>query len=204
MQLRKQFAYNPPLAKKNSMTTTTDKSAPSDAASSVVDSSADANALSAAASSAAGESASSSADLRRRKGPGKSPYTPNAGEKYMSSKQRNFFRDALVRTRTGLVRGMEKTVTHMREEPKAIPDENDRASKESEFAVELRERDRDRALLRKVDKALEMLATSDGGYGFCEECGCEIGVERLLARPVATLCIECKRLQEQREKMHIA
>jgi DnaK suppressor protein len=139
------------------------------------------------------------AKRRRRLDP---DYVPHAGESYMSAKQRAYFENALIRMRADLMLGVEKTVSHMQEGPKSIPDENDRASKESEFAIELRERDRDRSLLRKIERALN--AIHSGDYGKCEECSCPIGVARLIARPVATLCIECKRLQEQREKMHLA
>ena len=136
---------------------------------------------------------------RRRLDP---DYVPRVDEPYMSAKQLAWFENALLQMRAELMLGVEKTVSHMQEGPKSIPDENDRASKESEFAIELRERDRDRSLLRKIDRALS--AIQSGDYGKCDECACPIGVERLIARPVAALCIECKRLQEQREKMHLA
>ena len=125
-------------------------------------------------------------------------YVPNESEKYMSKRQLRFFQRRIEGMREDIGQGVERTMASMQEEAGAIPDDNDRASKESEFAVELRQRDRDRRLLGKISRALEGI--EDGGFGYCEECGDPIGVARLLARPVASLCIECKDLQERLEK----
>ena len=131
-------------------------------------------------------------------GEGGGGYVPSENEKYMSKRQLQFFRRRIERMREEIERGVERTVANMQEEASAIPDDNDRASKESEFAVELRERDRDRRLLGKISRALA--AIEDGSFGYCEECGDPVGVARLLARPVASLCIECKDLQERLEQ----
>ena len=125
-------------------------------------------------------------------------YHPRAAESYMCARQIEHFREVFEAIRHEINFGMDLTVTHMRESPNTIPDENDRASKESEFTIELRERDRDRNLLSKVVRALGRIQTGD--FGFCESCDDPIGLDRLLARPVTTMCIECKRLQEYREK----
>jgi DnaK suppressor protein len=93
---------------------------------------------------------------------------------------------------------VDRTVHHMQDEAANFPDPNDRASQESEFSMELRTRDRERKLLKKINESLDLI--DDGEYGFCESCGVEIGVRRLEARPTATLCIDCKTLDEIREK----
>ena len=131
-------------------------------------------------------------------GAGLEGYTPSEEEKYMSRRQLQFFREQIEKMREGIGQGVERTMASMQEEAGAIPDDNDRASKESEFAVELRQRDRDRRLLAKISRALEGIES--GNFGYCDECGDPIGVARLLARPVASLCIECKDLQERLEK----
>ena len=128
-------------------------------------------------------------------------YVPSDDEKYMSHRQLRYFRGRLERMRDDITRGVRRTVTSMRESASSIPDDNDRASKESEFAVELRERDRDRRLQEKISRALAAIGVGD--FGFCGECGDPIGVPRLLARPVATLCIECKDLRERQEKKRL-
>ena len=125
-------------------------------------------------------------------------YTPDESEKYMSKRQLQFFRRRIEGMREDIGQGLERTMASMQEEAGAIPDDNDRASKESEFAVELRQRDRDRRLLGKISRALDGI--ENGTFGYCEDCGDPIGVARLLARPVASLCIECKDLQERLEK----
>ena len=125
-------------------------------------------------------------------------YVPSEEEKYMSKRQLQFFRGRIEQMREDIGQGVERTMASMQEEAGAIPDDNDRASKESEFAVELRQRDRDRRLLAKISRALEGIES--GNFGYCDECGDPIGVARLLARPVASLCIECKDLQERLEK----
>ena len=116
----------------------------------------------------------------------------------MSKRQLQFFRRRIEGMREDIGQGLERTMASMQEEAGAIPDDNDRASKESEFAVELRQRDRDRRLLGKISRALDGI--ENGTFGYCEDCGDPIGVARLLARPVASLCIECKDLQERLEK----
>lgn len=95
-----------------------------------------------------------------------------------------------------------RAVTNMQDEPLNLPDPNDRASQEEEFTINLRARDRERKLLRKIDKALGRLASDD--YGYCEGCGVEIGLRRLEARPTAELCIDCKHLEEEKEKSQAA
>ena len=137
----------------------------------------------------------SPASLRAEKDGG---YVPDESEKYMSKRQLRFFQRRIEGMREDIGQGVERTMASMQEEAGAIPDDNDRASKESEFAVELRQRDRDRRLLGKISRALEGI--ENGNFGYCEECGDPIGVARLLARPVASLCIECKDLQERLEK----
>lgn len=129
---------------------------------------------------------------------GPDAYAPGEDEEYMCARQLDFFRRRIERMREDIGQGVERTMASMQEEAGAIPDDNDRASKESEFAVELRQRDRDRRLLGKISRALEGI--QDGSFGYCQECGDPIGVARLLARPVASLCIECKDLQERLEK----
>jgi DnaK suppressor protein len=94
--------------------------------------------------------------------------------------------------------GADRTVTHMKDDAINYPDPNDRASQEEEFRLELRTRDRERKLLKKIEEALQLL--NDKEYGYCDVCGVEIGLRRLEARPTATLCIDCKTLDEIREK----
>jgi DnaK suppressor protein len=93
---------------------------------------------------------------------------------------------------------VDRTVHHMQDDASNFPDPNDRASQESEFSLELRTRDRERRLIKKIDEALKEIESGD--YGYCESCGIEIGIRRLEARPTATLCIDCKTLDEIREK----
>jgi DnaK suppressor protein len=126
------------------------------------------------------------------------PYDEKAGEEYMSAAQIEHFRQILLAWRQELMEEVDRTVHHMQDEAANFPDPNDRATQESEFSMELRTRDRERKLLKKIDEALEALER--GEYGFCESCGVEIGIRRLEARPTATLCIDCKTLDEIREK----
>ncbi len=126
------------------------------------------------------------------------PYQAEEGEDYMSEKQETHFRAILMAWKTELMEEVDRTVHHMQDEAANFPDPNDRASQESEFSLELRARDRERKLIKKIDEALGRIDT--GEYGFCESCGVEIGVRRLEARPTATLCIDCKTLDEIREK----
>ncbi len=126
------------------------------------------------------------------------PYKEKKGEEYMNSEQREHFRTILESWKRELMEEVDRTVHHMRDEAANFPDPNDRASQESEFALELRTRDRERKLIKKIDESLELL--NSGDYGYCESCGVEIGIRRLEARPTATLCIDCKTLDEIREK----
>ena len=126
------------------------------------------------------------------------PYQPEEGEEYMNPAQEEHFRNILRAWRQELMEEVDRTVHHMQDEAANFPDPNDRASQESEFTMELRTRDRERKLLKKIDEALT--AIDEGEYGYCEACGVEIGIRRLEARPTATLCIDCKTLDEIRER----
>ncbi len=126
------------------------------------------------------------------------PYKTRKGEAYMSPKQLEHFRVILNNIKLGLGQDIDRTVHTMQDEATVFADPNDRASQESDMALELRNRDRERKLIKKID---EILAKIDGGdYGYCDNCGVEIGLNRLEARPTATLCIDCKTLDEIREK----
>lgn len=126
------------------------------------------------------------------------PYKPKRGEEYMNDKQIEHFRKILLAWKRQLMEEVDRTLHHMQDEAANFPDPNDRASQESEFTLELRTRDRERKLIKKIDESL--LHLDSGDYGFCETCGIEIGIRRLEARPTATLCIDCKVLDEIREK----
>ena len=130
------------------------------------------------------------------------PYKLKPGEEYMNADQRRHFKDILLVWKAQLMEESERTVHHMQDEQHNLPDPNDRASQEEEFSIELRARDRERKLLRKIDKAVDRLNKDE--YGFCESCGEEIGLRRLEARPTAEMCIDCKQLQEQKEKSRAA
>jgi len=119
-------------------------------------------------------------------------------EHYMSSTQLNHFGNILVSWKLELMDEVDRTVHHMRDEAANFPDPNDRATQESEFGLELRTRDRERKLLRKIDSALARI--EEGSYGFCDETGEEIGLKRLEARPVATLCVEAQERREMAER----
>lgn len=125
-------------------------------------------------------------------------YEPAPGEEYMSDGQLEYFRKLLLQWKDNLVEEMQRTVHHMRDDAANFPDPSDRASQEEGFALELRARDRERKLIKKIDESLQRIDTGD--YGYCEACGVEIGVKRLEARPTATKCIDCKTLDEIREK----
>ncbi|HYA38515.1 MAG TPA: RNA polymerase-binding protein DksA [Candidatus Methylomirabilis sp.] len=129
---------------------------------------------------------------------GLKPYVAKKGEKYMNKKQQEHFRAALLAWKRELEDEITRTVQQMRDVPENPPDPNDRASQETDMSLELRSRDRERKLIKKIDEAIERIDTGD--YGYCEVCGVEIGVERLEARPTAELCIDCKTLDEIREK----
>jgi DnaK suppressor protein len=126
------------------------------------------------------------------------PYKLKKGEAYMSPGQLEHFRSILNGIKSELGADIDRTVHTMQDEATLFADPNDRASQESDMSLELRNRDRERKLIKKID---EMLAKIDSGdYGYCEKCGVEIGLSRLEARPTATLCIDCKTLDEIREK----
>ena len=129
---------------------------------------------------------------------GISPYQPKRGEDYMSDEQLEHFREILNAWKRELMYEVDRTVHHMQDEAANFPDPNDRATQESEFGLELRTRDRERKLLRKIDSALARI--DDGSYGYCEETGEEIGLKRLEARPVATLCLEAQERRELAER----
>jgi DnaK suppressor protein len=126
------------------------------------------------------------------------PYVPRKGEEYMSKEQLDHFRTILSSWKQDLMQEVDRTMLHMKDEAANFPDPNDRATQESEFSLELRTRDRERKLIRKIDEALKRI--EDGSYGFCLETGEPIGVKRLEARPVATLSVEAQERRERREK----
>lgn len=127
-----------------------------------------------------------------------SPYKEKKGEEYMNADQKAHFRDLLVSWKKELMEEVDRTVSHMKDEAANFPDPADRASQEEEFSLELRARDRERKLIKKIDSTLELLETDE--YGYCEACGVEIGIRRLEARPTATLCVDCKTLAEIKER----
>ncbi len=129
---------------------------------------------------------------------GQKPYIAQAGEQYMSDGQLAHFRRILHAWKQELMEEVDRTVHHMQDESANLPDPNDRATQEEEFALELRTRDRERKLIKKIDKTLTII--EDGDYGYCQACGIEIGIRRLEARPTAELCIDCKTLAEIKEK----
>lgn len=128
------------------------------------------------------------------------PYQPKAKEAYMNAKQHEHFRKILDAWKKQLMEEVDRTVHHMQDEAANFPDPVDRASQEEEFSLELRTRDRERKLLKKIEEALQQIQNDD--YGYCESCGEEIGIRRLEARPTATLCIDCKTLAEIKEKQY--
>ena len=151
----------------------------------------------------AGKKAPVRAAARRRNplsGPihGIAPYKPARGEEYMSDEQLEHFREILSAWKSELIVEVDRTVHHMQDEAANFPDPNDRATQESEFGLELRTRDRERKLLRKIESALTRI--DDGTYGFCDKTGEEIGLKRLEARPVATLSLEAQERREMSER----
>ncbi|MGH8556793.1 MAG: RNA polymerase-binding protein DksA [Methylococcales bacterium] len=126
------------------------------------------------------------------------PYEIIEREEYMNEAQIEHFRSILENWKSELMQEVDRTVHHMQDDAANFPDPNDRATQESEFGLELRNRDRERKLIKKIDESLASLDT--GEYGYCESCGIDIGLRRLEARPTATLCIDCKTLDEIREK----
>jgi DnaK suppressor protein len=130
--------------------------------------------------------------------PATKSFASKKGEKYMNKKQQDHFRAKLLAWRKDLLEELTRTVHQMRDEPENPPDPNDRATQETDMSLELRSRDRERKLIKKIDEAIGRIDAGD--YGYCEVCGVEIGIERLEARPTAELCIDCKTLDEIREK----
>jgi DnaK suppressor protein len=128
------------------------------------------------------------------------PYITKRGEAYMNKEQLEHFRNILNSWKRDLMEEVDRTVSHMKDEAANFPDPNDRATQEEEFSLELRTRDRERKLIRKIDEALKRV--EDGSYGYCLETGEEIGVKRLEARPVATLTIEAQERRERRERQY--
>lgn len=126
------------------------------------------------------------------------PYTPKKGEAYMSKKQLAHYRQALLDWKSELSGDIDRTMQTMQDEATVFADPNDRATQESDMALELRNRDRERKLIKKIEETIGLI--DSGEYGYCENCGVEIGIKRLNARPTATLCIDCKTLEELKER----
>jgi DnaK suppressor protein len=126
------------------------------------------------------------------------PYEPKKGEEYMNEAQRDHFRSILNAWKDELMHEVDRIVDHMKNDAANFADPSDRATQEEEFSLELRTRDRERKLIKKISQTLNKIDADD--YGYCEQCGIEIGIRRLEARPTATLCIDCKTLQEIKEK----
>ncbi|KEI69991.1 RNA polymerase-binding protein DksA [Endozoicomonas elysicola] len=126
------------------------------------------------------------------------PYQEKDGETYMNEQQVAHFTQILLNWKRELMEEVDRTVNHMQDDAANFPDPADRASQEEEFSLELRTRDRERKLIRKIDSTLARIEEDD--YGFCDSCGVEIGIRRLEARPTATLCIDCKTLAEIKER----
>jgi DnaK suppressor protein len=126
------------------------------------------------------------------------PYKPRRGEKYMNEKQREHFKHILLTWKSELMEEVDRTVNHMKDEAANFPDPADRATQEEEFSLELRTRDRERKLIKKIDSTVDHIDADD--YGYCDACGVDIGIKRLEARPTATLCIDCKTLDEIKER----
>lgn len=129
---------------------------------------------------------------------GITPYKKRKGEEYMNRKQLDHFRTILTRWKKSLMQEVDRTVTHMQSDSSNHADSADRATQEEGFSLELRERDRERKLIRKIDQAIGRLDNDE--YGYCKLCGVEIGIRRLEARPTATMCIDCKTFDEIKEK----
>ncbi|MBQ9274914.1 MAG: RNA polymerase-binding protein DksA [Succinivibrio sp.] len=129
---------------------------------------------------------------------GVKPYEPKPGEEYMNDAQKEHFRKILTSWRDQLRSEVDRTVVHMKSEAANFPDPLDRASQEEEFALELRARDRERKLIKKIEKTISKIDHDE--FGYCEQCGVEIGIKRLEARPTADLCVDCKALAEIKEK----
>lgn len=126
------------------------------------------------------------------------PYKTRAGEEYMNDQQKEHFKRLLQAWKRELMEEVDRTMSHMKDEAANFPDPADRASQEEEFSLELRTRDRERKLIRKIDSTTELIENDE--YGYCNACGVEIGIRRLEARPTATLCVDCKTLAEIKER----
>ena len=126
------------------------------------------------------------------------PYKPKGKEEYMNARQLSYFRTMLEEMKRELSQDIDRTVHTMQDEATIFADPNDRASQESDMSLELRNRDRERKLIKKIDETIGRIDA--GEYGYCDSCGIEIGLKRLEARPTATLCIDCKTLDELRER----
>ena len=126
------------------------------------------------------------------------PYVVKRNEAYMNEPQRSHFKSILLNWRNQLMEEVDRTVSHMKDEAANYPDPSDRASQEEEFSLELRTRDRERKLIRKIEKTIDLIDQDD--YGYCDTCGVEIGIRRLEARPTANQCIDCKTLDELKER----
>ncbi len=126
------------------------------------------------------------------------PYAIKDGEEYMNDAQLDHFTNILQNWKQELMEEVDRTKEHMQSELVNYADPNDRASQEEEFSLELRTRDRERKLLKKISKTIDKI--DKGDYGYCDACGVEIGIRRLEARPTADLCIDCKTLAEIKEK----
>lgn len=129
---------------------------------------------------------------------GLAPYVEKKKEEYMNENQREHFKQILKAWRLELMEEVDRTVSHMKDEAANFPDPADRATQEEEFSLELRTRDRERKLIKKIDKTL--LRVEEDDYGFCDQCGVDIGIRRLEARPTANLCVDCKTLDEIKER----
>ncbi|WP_312932266.1 RNA polymerase-binding protein DksA [Pseudomonas sp.] len=129
---------------------------------------------------------------------GVEPYKETKGEEYMGEPMSKHFTKLLTAWKGELMQSVDRTVDHMKDEAANFPDPADRASQEEEFALELRNRDRERKLIKKIDKTLQKIL--DEEYGWCDSCGIEIGLRRLEARPTADLCFDCKEIAEKKEK----
>jgi DnaK suppressor protein len=129
------------------------------------------------------------------------PYKEKAREKYMNPKQVEHFRNILIAWKTSLLDEVSRTIHLMQDENINHPDPNDRASQETDMSLELRNRDRERKLLKKIDQTIARVDSND--YGWCDRCGIEIGIRRLEARPTAELCVDCKTLNEIKERQMI-
>jgi len=129
---------------------------------------------------------------------GFAPYKAKKGEEYMNDTQKDHFRSILNAWKKELMEEVDRTVDHMKSDAANFADPSDRATQEEEFSLELRTRDRERKLIKKINQTLNRVDADD--YGYCDQCGIEIGIKRLEARPTANLCIDCKTLQEIKEK----